>query len=283
MKKLFIILSLLYTAIVATGQTAEDSIAIVNTKWTTTIIGKGVVHKHAQFTKLYGVTQNINIIEIDTKNGYKTGIATGNPNNITSELAKSNQALAAINGSYFDIKKGNSVCYFQIGKEVIDTTTNSEFDMRVTGAIVVKKGKMTLIPWDKDIEQNHKIKNQTILASGPLMLNKGQSCNFTSCSEKFITTKHPRTAIATTRDKRIIMVTVDGRFPGKAEGINIPELTHLLRVLGGEYALNLDGGGSTTMWHQKASENGVVNRPYDNKIFDNYGERKVANIVYIYK
>jgi exopolysaccharide biosynthesis protein len=45
--------------------------------------------------------------------------------------------------------------------------------------------------------------------------------------------------------------------------------------------MNLDGGGSTTMYIKKQSDNGVVNYPSDNKQFDHYGERKVANIIYI--
>ena len=46
-------------------------------------------------------------------------------------------------------------------------------------------------------------------------------------------------------------------------------------------ALNLDGGGSTTLWLSGASDNGVVNYPCDNGRFDHAGERKVPNILYI--
>lgn len=50
---------------------------------------------------------------------------------------------------------------------------------------------------------------------------------------------------------------------------------YLLRILKAHCALNLDGGGSTTLW-----VNGqVVNHPSDNKKFDNKGERKVHNII----
>ena len=61
--------------------------------------------------------------------------------------------------------------------------------------------------------------------------------------------------------------------------INRYKLT--IRVLGGEDALNLDGGGSTTLWLSGASDNGVVNYPCDNGRFDHAGERKVPNILYI--
>jgi exopolysaccharide biosynthesis protein len=79
----------------------------------------------------------------------------------------------------------------------------------------------------------------------------------------------------------LILISVDGRSPKQAEGINILELTHLLKVLGVEYALNLDGGGSTTLWSKDAPENGVLNMPSDNKKFDHFGERKISNLIII--
>ena len=130
-------------------------------------------------------------------------------------------------------------------------------------------------------EKNYKGKAGTILASGPLMLKDGQVCDWNSCEPNFIRTKHPRSAVATTKDGKVLLITVDGRFPEQAGGVNIPELAHLIRVLGGEDALNLDGGGSTTLWLSGASDNGVVNYPCDNGRFDHAGERKVPNILYI--
>lgn len=270
-------------SLIAFAQTENDSITIVKANWKTTVVQDGVVHKHANIQNLYGVTQNINIIEIDTKKkNLKLAIADALPNETTSELAIKNKAIAAINGSYFNVKEGYSVCYLKFGKNLIDTTTVLEMTKRVNGAISERKGKMDIIPWSKQIELNNKSKNKNILASGPLMMYKGQICNFSDREQKFVDTKHPRTAIAITKDKKVLLITVDGRFPNQGEGINIRELAHFIRVIGGKHALNLDGGGSTTMWHQAAPENGVVNSPYDNKKFDNWGERKVANIVYVY-
>ena len=65
------------------------------------------------------------------------------------------------------------------------------------------------------------------------------------------------------------MIVVDGRFPGQAAGMTIGELIYLVRQLGLYSALNLDGGGSSTLWCEEA---GVVNRPSDNQRFDHEGE-----------
>ena len=67
-----------------------------------------------------------------------------------------------------------------------------------------------------------------------------------------------------------------------AEGEVTPELAHLLHVLGGKDALNLDGGGSTALWLSGAPEEGIVNFPCDNRNYDHQGERKVANFLYVH-
>lgn len=58
--------------------------------------------------------------------------------------------------------------------------------------------------------------------------------------------RHPRTAIADTRDGTVLMVTVDGRQSHSA-GMTMWELADLLIDLGAVNGLSLDGGGSTTM------------------------------------
>ena len=60
-----------------------------------------------------------------------------------------------------------------------------------------------------------------------------KACDLSACNRSFVQTKHPRSAVALMKDGTVFLIAVAGRFEGKAEGINIPELTHLLRVLGG--------------------------------------------------
>ena len=59
-------------------------------------------------------------------------------------------------------------------------------------------------------------------------------------------------------------------------------VAHLLKVLGAEDALNLDGGGSTALWLRGAPQGGVLNYPCDNRVFDHRGERTVPNFLYVY-
>ncbi len=58
---------------------------------------------------------------------------------------------------------------------------------------------------------------------------------------------HPRTAAGVTADGRLLVMTVDGRQPGFSEGVYLDELAALLLEEGAVDAVNLDGGGSTTL------------------------------------
>lgn len=279
--KIFHIIFYVFLSILSLkGQTATDSLIISEIQWKTMQVEKGVVYRKAEVPSLYNVPQNINIIEINGRDGkLKIGIASANPKQRTSQMAIERNAIAAINGSYFNMQNGKSVCYLRMGKEIIDTTSTSEFSLRVNGAIKEIKGKLEIIPWSKNVESNYSGKKANILASGPLMLQRGQICDFSHCGQGFINTKHPRSAVCITKDRKILFITFDGRNPGKAGGVNIPELSHFLKILGAEYALNLDGGGSTTLW---TLSNGILNIPCDNKRDIIEGERKVANILFLY-
>ena len=60
--------------------------------------------------------------------------------------------------------------------------------------------------------------------------------------------------------------------------MTIAELTRLARELGLTDALNLDGGGSSTLWTLPA---GVINHPSDNGVFDALGQRIIPNAIVV--
>ena len=75
---------------------------------------------------------------------------------------------------------------------------------------------------------------------------------------------HPRTVVGYNATK-LFLFTVDGRQPGYSEGMNLLEIANVLKNdYGVTYALNLDGGGSTTMVMADPVSH-VVNRPSDGR------------------
>ena len=75
---------------------------------------------------------------------------------------------------------------------------------------------------------------------------------------------HPRTAVGLDQSSRhLFMLVIDGRRPGRSEGATLVELADWLLHLGAHEALNLDGGGSTTLVVGERSGPEVRNEPAD--------------------
>jgi len=102
-----------------------------------------------------------------------------------------------------------------------------------------------------DAIQLKKWKMQTAVGGGPVLLQNGK-IKITNNEElkfagKAIDDKHPRTAMGYTNDGRLIILVIQGRFAGIAEGATLTQEAQLLKELGCVEALNLDGGGSSCM------------------------------------
>jgi len=82
----------------------------------------------------------------------------------------------------------------------------------------------------------------TGLGGGPTLLRAGKPAQW----HGWIQLRHPRTAIGWNKDF-FFMIEVDGRQTTSI-GMTFPELAEYMRKLGCQEALNLDGGGSATLW-----------------------------------
>lgn len=78
-----------------------------------------------------------------------------------------------------------------------------------------------------------------------------------NCTGSYFCDRNPRTAIGVDAEGQILLVTVDGRQPGYSVGLKLLPLAKLMQHLGAVSALNLDGGGSTTMWAKGRVRNRV--------------------------
>lgn len=116
---------------------------------------------------------------------------------------------------------------------------------------------------------------EDILGAGPKLVTTGR-VDITTTREKmapaFRASRHPRSAIASLADGRVLLVVVDGRQPGLSVGMSLDELARFLLDLGTVEAINLDGGGSTTM----VVKGEIVNHPSDQ-----IGERPVSDAILV--
>lgn len=69
--------------------------------------------------------------------------------------------------------------------------------------------------------------------------------------------RNPRTMAGVDGDGNLLLVTADGRQPGYSIGLNFTEQAKVMRALGARSAMNLDGGGSTTM----VARNELIGQP----------------------
>lgn len=81
-----------------------------------------------------------------------------------------------------------------------------------------------------------------------LLVAEGKVTEAARANSEAAKSRHPRTAVALDALGRTLMlVVVDGRQPGYSEGASLAELAELLVEHGAYRAINLDGGGSSTM------------------------------------
>lgn len=92
-----------------------------------------------------------------------------------------------------------------------------------------------------------------VVGGGPRLVEKGRNCAIEAnrrehMSPAFATDRHPRTALGLLADgKTLVLVVVDGRQADRSIGINLSNLADYMISLGCVEAMNLDGGGSSTM------------------------------------
>ncbi|MDR0896098.1 MAG: phosphodiester glycosidase family protein [Prevotellaceae bacterium] len=266
----------------AAAQTAADSVKIVTANWHVTPLHKGITSFEADFDTLYGVPQNIAMLEISTKH-YRFDVEIHIPRETAIAIAREKGAVAAINGGFFK-EDGSSSTYLRKSGIVIDTTVTTKLSTVVNGAIQIRRDRIDITPWTRYSADTCSLESGTVLVAGPLLLQDGQNYSFdTVYNQDFVNARHPRSVVANLKNGNILLLVASGRLPGHAEGINLPQLQHLLRMLGGKDAINLDGGGSSTLWCLFAPDNGVLNKPSDNKLFDSYGVRKIGNSICVYE
>ncbi len=273
---------------------------LITEGWVSDTISEGLVyHNFEKFDDVSNAMQIVNVLELDlTNTDYTLNLRYISGGSTCSDAVKGSKGIAGTNGGY-EIE----AIYVKTNNVKVSEVTLAPDHLRFwkhEGAIywsTLKDIGITFAGKDgADAIAAYKAdKHRNLIASSPMLIE-----NFDPCGTRFVDptltqaqlgklnyenpqrhqgVRHPRTAVALTEDRDLLLITVDGRWAGKSEGMNARELTNfIVKYFNPKDALNMDGGGSTTMvvkGHGDATTN-VVNYPTDNKVFDHTGERKVS-------
>lgn len=211
------------------------------------------------------------------KVGYSSKLGTVGEK--TSEIAKENNAIAAINGGGFQDKGTNSSATWtgtgafptgiiiSKGKLIYPSESNADMQQQMNGVIgITKAGKLVVGTYSISDLLDDNVSEA--LCFGPTLIENGvlKTGIDTQGSE-------PRTAIGQRSDGSILLLTIDGR-QGLQAGASIADVQSIMKAQGAVNAVNLDGGASTTMYYNGK----VANNPSDK-----FGERPLPTIIYVKK
>jgi exopolysaccharide biosynthesis protein len=280
LRLLAILITLASSGLAIAQQTLADA------DWFVRPLGDGVVWKHYLFENLFGGKQSVSYIEV---NRSKAGVSVEFPYLATTRGKTSSMistqfsaAVAGCNGTYFETTgTGGHRTYLRVNNTVIPPGGELFSPWGYEGAIAMDASDvMTIIQRPSGGWANNTT-HPDIMACGPLLIIDTviPSAYFTTIGSH-CTSRHPRTAVGTTTDNRLILLTVDGRTE-MANGMTCDELAQVMAQLGCTNALNLDGGGSTTLWGKGEPYSGVLNYPSDNSLYDHLGERSCSNAIAI--
>lgn len=161
------------------------------------------------------------------------------------QIAKANQAVVAINGTFFDAYTTSSFKtpygYIVSGGEVLKASSGD----RRTIFMYDKNHLAELIP---GLELGERFKQGTMegaLQAGPRLVTNGKvSIDVTKegfKDPKILTGGGARSALGITKDHKLILLTTGGA--------TIPQLAEIMKQAGAYQAMNLDGGASSGLYY----------------------------------
>ena len=176
----------------------------------------------------------------------------------TSNIAKNNNAVAAINGGGFYDPNGTGTgrlpygFILHEGKYLLGEQV--DFDEEVDFIGLTKKGNLIAGTYSKrELEELGAVEGLTF---GPPLIINGEKVIKSGDGGWGIS---PRSAIGQKKDGTILFLVIDGRQPGYSIGATLVDMQNIMYEQGAEIAANLDGGSSTTLYYNGQ----VVNKPAD--------------------
>jgi hypothetical protein len=267
------------------------------TGWNIDSLDQGFIHYNYSGTyQSFSSKQNINVLELDLNNpDYEIEILYGTDS--LSSAAIRAGAIAGINGTY-----ELDASFIKINGQVRSSVTLAPGHLRYwkhEGALSYNNNSTAGIAYGTNAGYLAS-SSGNIISGAPMLISEKKPVGETFIGDvtglnlnaldyedyrRHQGVRHPRTAVAITDDNKLLLVTVDGRWDASA-GMTAKEMTQFFkRYFDPKDALNIDGGGSTSMYikDSQASRTGIVNYPTDDGVYDHYGQRRVSSFIVIKK
>lgn len=193
-----------------------------------------------------------------------------------ADLAKRARVVGGVNGDFFSLANGTPVNLLVVDGRMFNPPVAQPalaFDSSGTPHIVTfHLSGATLAPF----YPKEAVGGRPALVRDSVVLGAVD----TEGQASFNVGRNPRTAVGISRSGRhLILVVVDGRQLPYSDGMSLRELANLMLALGARDAINLDGGGSSTLVYADPASDGalrIANRPSDKE-----GERAVGDALAI--
>lgn len=186
----------------------------------------------------------------------------------TSEIARENQAVLAINGDFYGSQEKGYV--LRNGVLYRETASKNQEDL-----VIWADGSVSLV-WEGETSAAELLAQGAvqILSFGPGLVAEGEICVTEAEEVGKAKASNPRTAFGVIEPLHYVFVVSDGRTE-ESVGLSLYELAQFMQSLGVTTAYNLDGGGSSTLYFNGE----IINNPTSNG--RTIKERSVSDIVYI--
>ncbi|MDD2485820.1 MAG: phosphodiester glycosidase family protein [bacterium] len=214
------------------------------------------------------------VVIIPPGNGYRLQPIRAQRLETVSAMAKRNGAIAAVNGGYFD----RNGC--PLGALVIEGSWEG-YPLLKRSALYIDKSGVISLGLEPAMSASFSLDSQAgnllwhCLGAGPRLVEKGRiriAAREEAFKDDIAVGRAPRTGLGLAADGTLFLVAVDGRQPSLSIGMTLEELAVLLLKQGAYDALNLDGGGSSSLY----LEGKLLNNPSDGR------ERPVASALAVF-
>ena len=251
-----------------TGTIEGKQAVVTKNSYESEDISINITTKYEYDTKIYIADVTVSDVSF-LRAGLANGVFGRNIKETTSDIAKENNAIFAINGDFYGFRDSGPVIrngvLYRSNKR---SGSNDVLAVYNDGSFVTMK--------EENVDAQNLLDSGVLqlFSFGPTLVDNGQISVSANQEVEQSMNSNPRTAIGMIRPLHYVFVVSDGRTSESA-GLSLAQLAAVMQDAGCQCAYNLDGGGSSTMWFM----GDVVNNPTTNG--NSISERKVSDIVYI--